>query len=229
MPVPQTPSRRHSRAPSWQNPAQASGARFAEASSRRGLMGMVQGKLWWLALALVVFTLGWLVMHLPETAEAQGGTFDTPSGDPVPRWMTIHSKEANARKGPSMDHDVLWTYKRPGLPVQVISETREWRLICDPDGGMGWVRRELVSKRRAVMTLSTSGADLRTGPNLKAGLKARMRPRTLAGLDHCEKGFCEVTIASNDAKSGAANTKGWVAQSALWGTQSAPACKRPGV
>jgi SH3-like domain-containing protein len=220
MPAPHTPS--------WANPSQGSARKSSQGASGGtvglDLGGLMRGKIWWLALGLVVFMLGWLIVHLPETAEAQGGAFDTPSSYPVPRWVTIRSSKVFARKGPSKDHDVLWVYTQKGLPVQVISETREWRLICDPDGAIGWVRHDMVSSRRAVMATFPGGTDLRAGPDEKASLKGRLKARTLAGFEKCEKGFCQVRVVK-----GSSSTKGWVAQSALWGTQATPACKRPGL
>jgi SH3-like domain-containing protein len=182
--------------------------------------GVIRGKLWW----MVLVALGWLIVHLPQTSEAQAGSFDTPSKYPVPRWVTIRSSDVNARKGPSKDHAVLWTYKQKGMPVQVISETREWRLICDADGTMGWVRHDMVSARRAVMAVSPSGVELKDGPNDKSAVKAILRPHALARIEKCKGDYCRISLG----RGGLGGDSGWVRQSALWGTQTEPACKRPG-
>ena len=78
----------------------------------------------------------------------------TPSGQPVPRWLSLKSSEVHARFGPGLDHRILWEYRVSGLPVQVIAETTEWRKICDPEGAVAWVHRSVVSSRRSVFIAS---------------------------------------------------------------------------
>ena len=56
----------------------------------------------------------------------------TPSGLPVPRYVSLKFDSVNARAGPSDDHRLLWVFHARGLPVQVIAETEDWRRVCDP-------------------------------------------------------------------------------------------------
>ena len=70
------------------------------------------------------------------------------SGLPVPRWVTIKAPRVNVRRGPSLDLDVLWTYVKPGVPVEVIAEYDTWRRIRDADGGTGWVKAAMLDGRR---------------------------------------------------------------------------------
>ena len=78
----------------------------------------------------------------------------TPSGQPVPRWLSLKSDEVRARFGPGLDYRILWEYQVSGLPVQVVAETAEWRKICDPEGGVAWVHRSVVSSRRSAFNAS---------------------------------------------------------------------------
>ena len=41
----------------------------------------------------------------------------TPSGLPVPRYVTLKFDRVNARAGPGDDHRLLWVYQARGLPV----------------------------------------------------------------------------------------------------------------
>ena len=41
----------------------------------------------------------------------------TPSGLPVPRYVTLKFDPVNARAGPGDDHRLLWVYHAKGLPV----------------------------------------------------------------------------------------------------------------
>ncbi|WKL57810.1 SH3 domain-containing protein [Asticcacaulis sp. ZE23SCel15] len=145
-------------------------------------------------------------------------TTDTPSGNPVPRWGIMRSNKIYTRAGPSKDHKILWAYRVKGLPVQIISETREWRLICDPDGNTGWVAANLLSGKTNALTPEGHKLELKASPKPESRTKAIIRPRALASLDKCKDGWCKISVGSE---------RGWVPQDSLWGTQTTPVCKRP--
>ncbi|WP_235068258.1 SH3 domain-containing protein [Asticcacaulis sp. YBE204] len=144
--------------------------------------------------------------------------FDTPSKQPVPRWASLRSSEVYARSGPTKENKVLWTYKQKNLPVQIISETKEWRMICDPDGGIAWVSKTMLKSQRSVVSMGAAKIDLLSGPKATAKVKARLNPRSLAALDKCKKDYCRITVG---------NVDGWVPQKSLWGAQEGAVCKRP--
>ena len=58
-----------------------------------------------------------------SAARAQDAERQTPSGLPVPRYVSLKYNDANARSGPGDDHRLLWIYHVRGLPVQVVAET----------------------------------------------------------------------------------------------------------
>ena len=151
-------------------------------------------------------------------AHAEGETFDTPSGLQVPRWAMLRRNEVYARNGPSKDNRVIWTYRKAQLPVQIISETRDWRLICDPDGGVAWVSRTMLQSQKTVLSPAGQKLQLRRSPDEQADIKALLKPRSLASLDKCKKGWCRISTAGQT---------GWVPEKSLWGTQTAAVCKRP--
>lgn len=139
----------------------------------------------------------------------------TPSGQPVPRWLSLKSDEVRARYGPGLDYRILWEYRTSGLPVQVIAETREWRKICDPDGAVAWVHRSVVSSRRSVFNASGAEVPIRSGRSETAALRARLSPRSLVSLDECEDGWCEVRVR---------RMHGFVRQRDVFGAQERPLC-----
>ena len=139
----------------------------------------------------------------------------TPSGQPVPRWLSLKSSEVHARFGPGLDHRILWEYRVSGLPVQVIAETTEWRKICDPEGAVAWVHRSVVSSRRSVFNASAEEVPVRSGRSETSSVRARLSPRSLVSMDECEEGWCRVR---------AGRLRGWVRQSAVFGTQDRPLC-----
>ncbi len=139
----------------------------------------------------------------------------TPSGLPVPRYVTLKFNEVNARAGPGDDHRLLWVYRSRGLPVQVVAETREWRRICDPRGGKAWVHRRTVDGRRAVLG-GKAQTPVRAKAKADGKVTAYLRPGALAALDRCEGAWCRI-------KAGGA--KGWVMASAVWGATESPQCR----
>ncbi len=139
----------------------------------------------------------------------------TPSGQPVPRWLSLKSSEVRARHGPGLDYRILWEYRASGLPVQVVAETREWRKICDPDGAVAWVHRSVVSSRRSVFNTSDAPVPVHASRSETSALRARLAPRALVGIDECEDGWCEVR---------ARRLRGWVRESAVFGAQQRALC-----
>ncbi|RAK59387.1 hypothetical protein DJ021_05995 [Phenylobacterium hankyongense] len=140
----------------------------------------------------------------------------TPSGLPVPRYVSLKFDKVNARAGPGDDHRLLWVYRVRSLPVQVVAETSEWRRICDPDGGLAWVHKRTTDGRRMVLNMSPRPVALRRRPKPTAAVGAYLNPRALAALVRCEKGWCRVRA---DGESG------WAQEGELWGSAEAPQCR----
>ncbi|MDC7676124.1 SH3 domain-containing protein [Asticcacaulis machinosus] len=168
--------------------------------------------------AVLMVSLGGSAALADDSAVTPESSGDTPSGNPVPRWGIMRSNKIYTRAGPSKDHKILWAYRVKGLPVQIISETREWRLICDPDGNTGWVAASLLSGKTNALTPSDRKLELKAAPKPEARTKAIIRPRVLVSLDKCKDGWCKIGVGSQ---------RGWVHKDALWGAQTKPVCERP--
>jgi SH3-like domain-containing protein len=140
----------------------------------------------------------------------------TPSGLPVPRYVSLKFDSVNARSGPSDDHRLLWVFHAKGLPVQVIAETEDWRRICDPDGQVSWVHRRTTDGRRMVMRTQPGRVAMLSGPDPRASVVAYLAPRALAAMDRCKDGWCKIKVG---------NLGGWTPAGALWGTADAPQCR----
>ena len=139
----------------------------------------------------------------------------TPSGLPVPRYVVLKFGEVNARSGPGDDHRLLWVYKAKGLPVQVVAETRDWRRICDPRGGLSWVHSRTIDGKRNVLGL-TPPASIHAKPKGDGRIVAYLRPMAPAALDRCKDGWCRIKVEK---------VKGWVQQGAVWGATEASQCR----
>jgi SH3-like domain-containing protein len=140
----------------------------------------------------------------------------TPSGLPVPRYVSLKFDTVNARAGPADDNRLLWVYRARGLPVQVVAETSEWRRVCDPEGGLAWVHKRTTDGRRQVINTHPGVVTLRRRPKPAAAVAAYLNPRALAALVRCDKGWCRVRV---DGQSG------WVREGELWGTAEAAQCR----
>ena len=144
------------------------------------------------------------------------GERQTPSGFPVPRYVTLKFPKVNARAGPGEDHKLKFVYRTRGLPMQVVAETSDWRRVCDPEGQVTWVHKRVTDGRRNVINMSPRPAPLYRSPKPGAQVGAYLNVRALAALVRCEKGWCKVK---------AEGASGWVREGALWGTSEAPQCR----
>ena len=140
----------------------------------------------------------------------------TPSGMPVPRFVSLKFDKVNARAGPGDDHRLLWVYRVRGLPMQVIAETSEWRRICDPQGQTAWIHKRTTDGHRTVINVAAEPVELARKPKATARPAAYLNTRAIAALDRCEKGWCKVHLDG---------ASGWVREGALWGTSDAPQCR----
>jgi SH3-like domain-containing protein len=139
----------------------------------------------------------------------------TPSGMPVPRYVSLKFDKVNARAGPGDDHKLLFVYRVRGLPLQVIAETSEWRRVCDPEGTLAWVHKRVTDGRRTTMNTQASPVTLLKRPKEGARPAAYLNSRALATLDRCDRGWCKVR---------ADRAVGWVREGVLWGTTDTPQC-----
>ena len=142
----------------------------------------------------------------------------TPSGLPVPRWVSLKFDKVNARAGPGDDHRLLWVYRVRNLPVQVVQETTDWRRVCDPDGGLAWVHKRTTDGKRMAMNLRVEDMPL----GAKSGRNARPRgywvKRSLGTLDDCEGAWCRVKVEG---------VSGWAPKASIWGAQETRVCGQP--
>ena len=142
----------------------------------------------------------------PDTAQAV--RISAFSGKPVPRFESLKSSAVHGREGPSLEYPVAWRYERRGLPVLVIKESREWRMVRDPSGDEVWMHERTLGAQPSVMVHGDGFAVLRRSPEADARVIARMEPGAIATLIGCEKAFCEIYIN---------HRRGYAEKSRLWG------------
>ena len=149
-----------------------------------------------------------------QHGQAQGRV--TPSGLPVPRYVSLKFAEVNARGGPGDDYKLLWVYRAKGLPLQVIEETPQWRRVCDPTGAVAWVKATGVDGRRTVIRLKAEQLPLLDKPAEGSKIDSILAARAATFLDRCAKGWCKLK-----GKGGG----GWAPAAELWGAADERQCR----
>ena len=191
------------------------GALGAEVCSKAAGAGQWAARL--LAVAVVILAAG-CSRQAQAPAPAAGVGRQTPSGLPVPRYVSLKFDKVFARGGPGEDYDLKWVYRAKGLPLQVVAETEEWRRVCDADGSLSWVHRRTTDARRTVMRTAPQPLALHARPDDRAPETAMLVGRAIAELKDCQGAWCRIAVG---------HAKGWVQAGQVWGTDPAPQCRRP--
>ncbi len=161
---------------------------------------------------LILSLLALAACHRGGTGQARR----TPSGLPVPRYVALKFDQVNARGGPGDDYRLLWVYRAKGLPVQVIAETQDWRRVCDPWGGLAWVKATGVDGRRTAMRLASQALPLLSKPDSSGKVTAYLAGKSVARLGKCGGGWCR--LKTHEAS-------GWAPADALWGVDDRQQCR----
>jgi SH3-like domain-containing protein len=150
------------------------------------------------------------------------GCRETPSGLPVPRFVTLKHDPANARGGPGDDYRLLWVYHNKRLPLLVFEETTDWRKVRDPEGQLAWVHKRVVLEgARSVMRTASVPLSLRDHPAADARVTAVLASHAIASLKTCADNWCQVSVDQ---------ASGWAPRTELWGAEVPPlgeGCRRP--
>ncbi len=133
---------------------------------------------------------------------------NTPSGLPVPRFVSLKADKTYCRTGPSFDHPVRITFMRKGLPVMVVAETKDhWRKVRDPEGDECWTHKSKLSGVQTALVMKDRLA-LRRRPDDAAPVTAHFGRGLIARIETSRDGWLRVS---------AKGVKGWAVRSAFWG------------
>ena len=161
---------------------------------------------------LLVYTLC-LVIFAPTFAFALERTIG-PSGEPVPRFVSLKADEVNVRRGPGRNHKIMWVFKKLGMPVKIVSEYEDWREIEDHAGARGWIYYGLLPRRRTAVTLDPDTLGLtyislyETSSKTKEP-KAKLGKGVIVHILKCTGSWCHIAVNKK--------LKGWLLQPHVWG------------
>ncbi len=132
---------------------------------------------------------------------------DTPSGFPVPRFVSLKEDETNCRIGPSFDHPVRYVFRRAGAPVLVVAESIDhWRKVRDSFGDECWVHQTTIRAQTHVLVIK--GATLRRQPSAPSDVTGRLGDGVLAKLGKRKGEWLYVS---------AGEARGWAPTADVWG------------
>ncbi len=145
---------------------------------------------------------------IPAQSQSMTERISAFSGKPVPRFETLKYASVHGRTGPSLEHPIAWRYERRGLPVMVIKESRDWRMVRDPKGDEVWMHKRTLGGQPGVMVFGDQPVPFYASSRSGARMTAKIEPGAVATLVECDAESCQVFIN---------NRKGWVAKDHLWG------------
>tara|TARA_B100000902_G_scaffold182379_1_gene175153 strand:- start:410 stop:994 length:585 start_codon:yes stop_codon:yes gene_type:complete len=125
----------------------------------------------------------------------------------LPRYVSLKTNEANARRGPSLSHRIDWIFKKKGMPLEIYGEYDNWRRVRDAEGAGGWIHYSLLSGIRSIIVIS-SMADLHRKSDQNSMIMARIEQNYIADLRKCIKDWCEIDAGKYD---------GWIRKTDIWG------------
>ena len=142
-----------------------------------------------------------------EQTEEQKRLF-SPSGLPIPRFVSLRSNKVFVRSGPARRYPVKWVFRKKGLPVEIIQEFDTWRKIKDHEEEEGWIHQSLLSGQRTILTKAAQSIVLQNKPGDEGRAIARIEPNVVAALEQCQEDWCQIE---------AQTYRGWSPRKFLWG------------
>ena len=130
------------------------------------------------------------------------------SGNPIPRFVSIKSSEANLRVGPDTDYPIILKYIMQNIPLKVEDEFDKWRKIIDSKNNIGWVHVSLLSnKRYGIIEEKFDGyVNMLKKPN--GSVVGSIGSGNIVKLKKCEDNWCLIMYEKYE---------GWIKNNHIWG------------
>lgn len=126
--------------------------------------------------------------------------------------VSVAGEKVNLRKGPSTQYPIIWELGK-GFPLRIRSYKDNWIKVSDFEGDIGWIYKDLVSKKPHLIV------------KINKNSKARINIRSGPGTKYKVVGKAEYGVVFQTLKRGDGWVKvrhedgltGWVKRSLLWG------------
>src|ERR1700724_97330 len=111
-------------------------------------------------------------------------TAENEASQKVPRFVSLRSDQVNLRVGPGENYPIEWVLTRKEMPVEIVKEFENWRMIRDWQGTEGWVHERMLTGKRAVV-VKGGIRTLHHQPAPASPPVARAQPGVIAKLLEC--------------------------------------------
>jgi len=125
----------------------------------------------------------------------------------VPRFVSLRSDQVNLRVGPGQTYPIEWLLTRKDMPVEIVREFQNWRMVRVWQDASGWILDRMVTAERHVI-VDGGVRVMRRRPDAQSELVARAEPGVVAKLLECRGDWCRIQ---------AGGYQGWLQRGDVWG------------
>jgi SH3-like domain-containing protein len=125
----------------------------------------------------------------------------------LPRFASLRSDDINLRVGPGQTYPIEWVLKRKDMPVEIVEQFQNWRMVRVWPSASGWVLDRMVDGERHVI-VDGAVRTLHRRPDAGSQPVARAEPGVVAKLIECRGDWCRIA---------AGGYQGWLRRGDVWG------------
>ena len=149
-----------------------------------------------------------------EFEDTVGDSSVTKTQDDYYKFKSLRSERVNVRVGPSLDHNILWTYQKKGLPIEILEDIQGWSKIRDFQAKTGWIKNTLITSNRTgiispwrITEKKQNFEDLYKGNDTNE-VNIKLESGVLVSIKSCDGMKCRVKTQESE---------GWIDQSLIFG------------
>jgi SH3-like domain-containing protein len=136
-----------------------------------------------------------------------GTTAEIEARAKLPRFVSLRSDQVNLRVGPGQTYPIEWLLTRKGMPVEILKEFQNWRMVRVWQDASGWILDRMVTAERHVI-VDGAVRVMRRRPDAQSEIVARVEPGVVAKLLECQREWCHIE---------AGGYRGWLQRGDVWG------------
>jgi SH3-like domain-containing protein len=125
----------------------------------------------------------------------------------LPRFVSLRSNDINLRVGPGQTYPIEWVLTRKDMPVEIVEEFQNWRMVQLWQRTSGWILDRMVTAERHIV-VDGGVRSLYRRPDAGSEIVARAEPGVVAKLIECQTDWCRIE---------AGGYQGWLQRGDVWG------------